>query len=154
MIKVSFNVDEPFWAKEMPLFKKSILKATKETLNTACEVKQNNLEVNFLLTSDSNIRSLNKNYRNKDKSTNVLAFPMNHKEKSNNYLIGEQFWGSEGIISIVFCSYIFYAGYIVLMPSIYLLNKQNWSPIFRGTGATINVLLNMLLIQYFNIFIR
>ena len=27
MVKVSFNVDEPFWAKEMPLFKKSILKA-------------------------------------------------------------------------------------------------------------------------------
>ena len=42
MVKVSFNVDEPFWEKEMPLFKKSILKDTKETLNTACEVKQNN----------------------------------------------------------------------------------------------------------------
>ena len=89
MIKVSFNVDEPFWAKEMPLFKKSILKATKETLNTACEVKQNNLEVNFLLTSDSNIRLLNKNYRNKDKSTNVLAFPMNQNANSESYTVGD-----------------------------------------------------------------
>ncbi len=89
MIKVSFNVDEPFWAKEMPLFKKSILKATKETLNTACEVKQNSLEVNFLLTSDSNIRSLNKNYRNKDKSTNVLAFPMNQNTNSESYTVGD-----------------------------------------------------------------
>jgi probable rRNA maturation factor len=89
MIKVSFNVDEPFWAKEMPLFKKSILKATKETLNTACEVKQNNLEVNFLLTSDFNIRLLNKNYRNKDKSTNVLAFPMNQNTNSESYTVGD-----------------------------------------------------------------
>ena len=89
MIKVSFNVDEPFWAKEMPLFKKSILKATKETLDSACGVKKNNLEVNFLLTSDSNIRSLNKNYRNKDKSTNVLAFPMNQNTNSESYTVGD-----------------------------------------------------------------
>ena len=89
MIKVSFNVDEPFWVKEMPLFKKNILKAAKETLNTACKAKQHNLEVSFLLTSDSNIRLLNKNYRNKDKSTNVLAFPMNQNTFGENYIVGD-----------------------------------------------------------------
>ena len=68
----------------------------------------------------------------------------------NNYLIGAQYWASEEIISIVYCSYIFYAGYIVLMPSIYLLNKQNWTPIFIGTGAIINVFLNIILIKYYN----
>ena len=40
MIKVSFNVDEPFWVKEMPLFKKNIFKAVKETLNTAHKSKK------------------------------------------------------------------------------------------------------------------
>jgi len=89
MIKVSFNVDEPFWVKEMPLFKKSILKASIETLNTACKAKQHNLEVSFLLTSDSNIRLLNKNYRNKDKSTNVLAFPMNQNIFGESYIVGD-----------------------------------------------------------------
>jgi probable rRNA maturation factor len=89
MIKVSFNIDDPFWVKEMPLFKKNILKAAKETLNTAYKSKKNNLEVSFLLTSDSNIRLLNKNYRNKDKSTNVLAFPMNQKTFGENYIVGD-----------------------------------------------------------------
>ena len=89
MIKVSFNVDEPLWVKEMPLFKKSILKAAVETLNTACKAKQHNLEVSFLLTSDSDIRLLNKNYRNKDKSTNVLAFPMNQNIFGESYIVGD-----------------------------------------------------------------
>ena len=60
-----------------------------------------------------------------------------------NHLIGEEFWASEQIVSIIFLSYLFYAGYIILMPSIYLIEKQNWSPIFRGTGAIINICLNL-----------
>ena len=99
MIKVTFNVDEPFWVKEMPLFKKNILKAAKETLNTAFKYKKNNLEVSFLLTSDSNIRLLNKNYRNKDKSTNVLAFPMNQKSFGENFIVGDVVISLQKILS-------------------------------------------------------
>ncbi len=99
MIKVSFNVDEPFWVKEMPLFKENILRATKETLNTAFKSKKNNLEVSFLLTSNSNIRLLNKNYRNKDKSTNVLAFPMNQKTFGKNYIVGDVVISLQKILS-------------------------------------------------------
>ena len=66
----------------------------------------------------------------------------------DNYLIGEEFWASEQIVSLIFLSYLFYAGYIVLMPSIYLLEKQNWAPIFRGSGAIINIFLNLLFIKY------
>ena len=68
-----------------------------------------------------------------------------------NYLIGEEFWASEQIVSIIFLSYLFYAGYIILMPSIYLIEKQNWSPIFRGTGAIINICLNLLFIKYWGL---
>ena len=99
MIKVSFNVDEPFWVKEIPLFRKNILKAAKETLNTVHKSKKNNLEVSFLLTSDSNIRLLNKNYRNKDKSTNVLAFPMNQKSFGENFIVGDVVISLQKILS-------------------------------------------------------
>ncbi|MBC8256463.1 MAG: oligosaccharide flippase family protein [Candidatus Marinimicrobia bacterium] len=69
----------------------------------------------------------------------------------DSHLIGEEFWASEQIVSLVFLSYLFYAGYIVLMPSIYILEKQNWSPIFRGTGAIINICLNLLFIKYWGL---
>ena len=99
MIKVTFNVDEPFWVKEMPLFKKNILKAAKETLYTASKFKKNNLEVSFLLTSDSNIRLINKNYRKKDKSTNVLAFPMNQNTFGEDYIVGDVVISLQRILS-------------------------------------------------------
>ena len=73
----------------MPLFRKSILKAAKVTLAMANSSKNNGLEVNFLLTSNSKIRLLNKRYRNKDKSTNVLAFQMNENIFGDNYEIGD-----------------------------------------------------------------
>ncbi len=89
MIKISFNVEEPCWLKEMPLFKRNILKAAKVTIDTVCKAKKNNLEVSFLLTSNSKIRLLNKRYRNKDRSTNVLAFPMNENVFGDNHMVGD-----------------------------------------------------------------
>ena len=89
MIKISFNVEEPYWLKEMPLFKRNILKAAKVTIDTVCKAKKNNLEVSFLLTSNSKIRLLNKRYRNKDRSTNVLAFPMNENVFGDNHMVGD-----------------------------------------------------------------
>jgi probable rRNA maturation factor len=89
MVKISFNVEELSWANELPMYKKNILCAVKETLKTTNFKNLKNTEISFLLTSDKNIKLLNNNYRDKNKSTNVLAFPMNHKEKSNNYLIGD-----------------------------------------------------------------
>ena len=37
------------------------------------------------------------------------------------------------------------------MPAIYLHNKQKWSPIFRMFGATMNVVLNIILIPLYGI---
>lgn len=36
-------------------------------------------EISFLLTDDENIRILNRDYRGKDKPTNVLSFPQNEQ---------------------------------------------------------------------------
>ena len=61
-------------------------------------------------------------------------------------LIGKDFWGSINIIPIIILSYIFYAAYILQMPSLYDGKNQKWSPILRGLGAAINIGLNVLLI--------
>ena len=54
------------------------------------------------------------------------------------------------IIPIIVISHIFYALYIINMPSIYLCNKQNWSPLFRMFGAFVNLVLNIILIPNFD----
>jgi len=53
---------------------------------------------------------------------------------------------SSSIIPIIVIAHFFYALYIINMPSIYVCNKQNWSPIFRMFGAIVNLILNIILI--------
>lgn len=89
MIKVSFNVEESSWKIQFPMYKKNILQAVEETLKTTSYNNMRNVEISFLLTCDKKIRDLNKNYRGKDKATNVLAFPMDLKEENNRHLIGD-----------------------------------------------------------------
>ena len=66
-------------------------------------------------------------------------------------LIGKTYSGFHDIIPIMLLSHVFYALYIINMPSIYLCHKQNWSPIFRVCGALTNVLLNIILIPIYEI---
>ena len=68
------------------------------------------------------------------------------------YLIGMAFWKGGNIIPIICLSYIFYGLFILQMPSIYLKTKQNWAPIFWGSGFFINMLANCLLIPRFGIY--
>ncbi len=50
------------------------------------------IEVSFLLTNDVEIQNLNKQYRKKDKPTNVLSFPIiNIKDLENNHLLTQDF---------------------------------------------------------------
>ena len=48
-------------------------------------IKPEYLYVNIILTNPENIRKLNKEYRNIDKETDVLSFPMFEKEELNNF---------------------------------------------------------------------
>ena len=48
-------------------------------------------------------------------------------------------------------SLVFYAIYFINMRSIYLCNKQNWSPLFRMAGAVMNIILNIILIPIYDI---
>jgi len=64
----------------------------------------------------------------------------------NRSLIGEEFWAAAEIVPFILLSYVCYAGYILQMPSLYEHDRQKWSPILRGIGATLNICLNIILI--------
>lgn len=48
------------------------------------KLQEKNLYVNVVLTTSKNIREINKEYRNIDKETDVLSFPMFEKEELKN----------------------------------------------------------------------
>ena len=58
------------------LIKKVLKKCFEEE-----KIKNEKLYVNIVLTNSKNIKSLNKEYRNIDKETDVLSFPMFEKEE-------------------------------------------------------------------------
>ena len=65
-------------------------------------------------------------------------------------VIGQPFWDGGYIIPLIAISYIFYGLFILQMPSIYLRDKENWAPVFWGTGFMVNVLSNYYLIPLYS----
>ena len=66
-------------------------------------------------------------------------------------IIGKSYSGFVEIIPIILISHIFYGLYIINIPAIFLCDKQNWSPIFRIFGASMNIILNIILIPIYEI---
>ena len=64
---------------------------------------------------------------------------------------GEKYWDSTQIIPIIALAYIFHAIYLLQLPGVYLLNKSGWIAWIRGIGATVNIILNFLLIPEYGI---
>ena len=85
MQSISFNLDNPQWKKEFPEYRKIICNAVKKTFQSENVNGQNN-HVSVFLTSDDSIKELNLKYRNKNKSTNVLAFPIQESIEKKNYI--------------------------------------------------------------------
>ena len=89
MINVNVFSDEKAWSKRIKnknLFFKKICKAFPK------KYKFLNKRVSFtlLLSNNKNVKKLNKNFRNKNKSTDILSFPMNKKiEVSKNTYLGD-----------------------------------------------------------------
>ena len=77
---------------------------------------------------------------------------MNVPFLSDYPIIGSKFILGVEIIPFILMSHVFYALYIINMPSIYLCNKQNWSAILRIFGALVNVILNVILIPIYGIY--
>ena len=68
-----------------------------------------------------------------------------------NYIIGQDFWSSEIIVPVILLGYFLFGAYVIQLPGIYAKNITNWVPIFRGIGAGVNILLNILLIPKYGI---
>ena len=86
MVEISYNIKSLEWNKNLPSYKKCISNSVNQTFKTIKFSSNNEVSISFLLTSNSEIKLLNQRYRNKNKPTNVLSFPMNEKIENKNYL--------------------------------------------------------------------
>ena len=88
MIQINYKVEEKGWKKNFPQFKKFISKTVNETYKVIDNRIYSNISVSFLLTSNKKMKELNFKYRNKNKATNVLSFPM-QINYDDNYFLGD-----------------------------------------------------------------
>ena len=86
MVEISYNIKSLEWNKNLPSYKKCISNSVNQTFKIIKFSSNNEISISFLLTSNSEIKLLNQKYRNKNKPTNVLSFPMNEKIENKNYL--------------------------------------------------------------------
>ena len=86
MVEISYNIKSAEWNKNLPSYKKCISNSVNQIFKIIKFSSNKEISISFLLTSNSEIKLLNQRYRNKNKPTNVLSFPMNEKIENKNYL--------------------------------------------------------------------
>ena len=94
MIKINVEVDNKSWHKKIKNPKKYFNKKLKKISKIVKFFKGKNIIFTILLTSSSNMRKLNKKFRNRNKSTDVLSFPFLPSEnlkfiKQKKFYIGD-----------------------------------------------------------------
>ena len=89
MIKVNVFSEEKAWSKRLKnqnLFFKKVCKLFPKKY----QFLNKKISLNLLLSNNKNIKKLNKIFRNKNKSTDVLSFPASKKIKiSKNTFLGD-----------------------------------------------------------------
>ena len=89
MINVNVFSEEKAWSKRLKnknLFFKKVCKA----LPKKYQFLNKNVSLSLLLSNNRNIKRLNKNFRNKNKSTDILSFPSSKKIRiSKNTYLGD-----------------------------------------------------------------
>ena len=89
MINVDVLSEEKAWSKKLKkkeLFFNKICKAFPKKY----KFYDKKVSLSLLLSNNKNIKKLNKNFRNKNKSTDILSFPFNKKGKiSKQTYIGD-----------------------------------------------------------------
>ena len=86
MVEISYNIKSLEWNKNLPSYKKCISNSVNQIFKIIKFSSNKEISISFLLTSNSEIKLLNQKYRNNNKPTNVLSFPMNEKIENKNYL--------------------------------------------------------------------
>ncbi len=87
MIKVNVEVNNKSWHKKIKNPKKYLNKKLKKISKIVKFFKGKNITFTILLTSSLNMKKLNKKFRNRNKSTDVLSFPFLY---SNNLKFTKQ----------------------------------------------------------------
>ena len=80
MIKINVFSDEKAWSRKLKkkeLFFINICKAFPRKY----KFLNKKISLTLLLSNNANIKKLNKNFRNKNKSTDILSFPFDEKNK-------------------------------------------------------------------------
>lgn len=96
MIAVEYNIEDSEWL--FFLSKRSINSFVKNIFNEVINVLEvkisrgKKVEISIVFTNDKNIKKLNKQFRNINKATNVLSFPIYEKEffnaiETENYIV-------------------------------------------------------------------
>jgi len=75
MIKVNVEVNNKSWHKKIKNPKKYFSKKLKKVLKIVKFFKGKNITFTILLTNSQNMKKLNKKFRNRNKTTDVLSFP-------------------------------------------------------------------------------
>ena len=89
MIKVNVFSDEKAWSKRLKNYNHFFKKICK-SFPKRYQFINKKITFNLLLSNNKNIKKLNKTFRNKNKSTDVLSFPLNKKIKiSKNTFLGD-----------------------------------------------------------------
>ena len=85
MIKANVILENSDWEKKITNPKKYIQKKLN-ILSKMSKNKKKILKFTLLLTNDKKMKNLNKKFRKKNKSTDVLSFPFNDKYSNNSYI--------------------------------------------------------------------
>lgn len=66
-------------------------------------------------------------------------------------LLGSRYWAGIPIIPLILLSYFCFGIYVILTPGFYIKKKSKYMVLFTGSGAIINIVLNLILLPRFYI---
>jgi len=75
MIKVNVEINNRSWHKKIKYPKKYFNQKLKKLAKTISFFKRKNITFTILLTNSKNMKKLNKKFRKRNKSTDILSFP-------------------------------------------------------------------------------
>ena len=85
MIKANVVLDNPIWKKKIK--KPNIYIKKRLNLLSKLSIFKNKIhEFTIFLTNNKKMKILNNKFRKKNKSTDVLSFPINHQILNNSYI--------------------------------------------------------------------
>ena len=83
MIKINVFSEERAWSKRLKK-KEIFFKKICRSFPKKYKFHKKNISISLMLSNNKNIKRLNKNFRNKNKSTDILSFPFDKKKNRNN----------------------------------------------------------------------